>query len=206
MALGAGSVTPWQMLNGYAVFANGGYRINPYLISKVTDSTGAVLMEAKPVKAGETAPRVLDERNVYVMDSLMRDVARYGTAARAAVLKRSDVAGKTGTTNDSLDAWFAGYSGGIVAVSWFGFDQPHPLGDRETGGGLALPIWINYMSTALKGRPEIERPMPEGIASVGGEIYFSEFQPGQGIASVGLEDAFAPEERRKADAVRDQIF
>ena len=206
MALGAGSVTPWQMLNGYAVFANGGYRINPYLISKVTDSTGAVLMEAKPVKAGESAPRVLDERNVYVMDSLMRDVARYGTAARAAVLKRSDVAGKTGTTNDSLDAWFAGYSGGIVAVSWFGFDQPHPLGDRETGGGLALPIWINYMSTALKGRPEIERPMPEGIASVGGEIYFSEFQPGQGIASVGLEDAFAPEERRKADAVRDQIF
>ncbi len=206
MGLGAGSVTPWQMLAGYAVFANGGYRINPYLISKVTDSTGAVLMEARPVKAGATAPRAVDERNVYVMDSLMRDVARYGTAARASVLKRADVAGKTGTTNDSHDAWFAGYSGGIVAVSWFGFDQPRPLGDRETGGGLALPIWINYMSTALKGRPEIDRPMPDGVVSVGGEVYFSEFQPGQGVASIGLEDALPPEEKRKADAVRDQIF
>jgi penicillin-binding protein 1A len=206
MGLGAGSVTPWQLLAGYAVFANDGYHIDPYLISKVTDSTGAVLMEAHPVKAGETAPRVVDERNVYVMDSLMRDVARYGTAARASVLKRADVAGKTGTTNDSHDAWFAGYSGGIVAVSWFGFDQPRPLGDRETGGGLALPIWINYMSTALKGRPVIDRPMPDGVVNVGGEVYFSEFQPGQGVASVGLEDALPPEEKRKADAVRDQIF
>ncbi|MGE5336382.1 MAG: penicillin-binding protein 1A [Gemmatimonadota bacterium] len=205
MGLGAGSVTPLQLLTGYAVFANDGFRINPYLITKVTDSTGKVLMEAQPLKAGETAPRVIDERNVYMMDSLMRDVARYGTAARAASLKRADVAGKTGTTNDSHDAWFAGYSGGIVAVSWIGFDQPRPLGDRETGGGLALPIWIKYMSTALKDRPVIERPEPEGIVEVGGEIYFTEFQPGQGIASVGLEDA-TPDEKRKADAVRDQIF
>jgi len=206
MGLGAGSVTPWQMLAGYSVFATGGYRINPYLITKVTDSTGAVVMEAQPVKAGVSAPRVVDARNVYIMDSLMRDVARYGTAARAASLKRSDVAGKTGTTNDSHDAWFAGYSGGIVAVSWIGFDQPRPLGDRETGGGLALPIWINYMGIALKGRAEIEWPVPDGIASVSGEIYFSEFQPGQGVASVGLEDTLGPEEKRKADAVRDQIF
>jgi len=206
MGLGAGSVTPWQMLTGYSVFATGGYRVNPYLITKVTDATGAVVMEAQPIKAGQTAPRVVDARNVYVMDSLMRDVARYGTAARAVALKRADVAGKTGTTNDSHDAWFAGYSGGVVAVSWIGFDQPRPLGDRETGGGLALPIWINYMSVALKGRAEIERAVPDGIASVAGEVYFSEFQPGQGIASVGLEDALAPEEKRKADAVRDQIF
>jgi penicillin-binding protein 1A len=206
MGLGAGSVTPWQMLTGYSVFATGGYRVNPYLISKVTDSTGAVIMEAQPVKAGETAPRAIDARNAYMMDSLMRDVARYGTAARAASLKRGDVAGKTGTTNDSHDAWFAGYGGGIVAVSWIGFDQPRPLGDRETGGGLALPIWINYMSVALKGRNEIERSVPDGIASVSGEIYFTEFQPGQGVASVGLDDAVAPEEKRKADAVRDQIF
>ncbi len=206
MGLGAGSVTPWQLLIGYAVFANDGFRINPYLISKVTDSNGAVLMQAQPVRAGESAPRVVEERNVYVMDSLMRDVARYGTAARAASLKRADVAGKTGTTNDSHDAWFAGYGGGVVAVSWFGFDQPRPLGDRETGGGLALPIWINYMSTALKGRPEIDRPMPDGVVSVGGEVYFSEFQPGQGVASVGLEDALPGEDRRKAEAVRDQIF
>ena len=206
MALGAGSVTPLQMLGGYSVFANGGYRVNPYLISKVTDANGKVLMQAEPLTAGTTAPRVVDERNVYMMDSLMRDVARYGTAARASSLKRSDVAGKTGTTNDSHDAWFAGYGGGIVGVSWFGYDQPQSLGDRETGGGLALPIWINYMSTALKGRPIVERPMPEGIVSVGGEIYFSEFQSGRAVESVGLEEAKPPEERRKADAVRDQIF
>ena len=206
MGLGAGSVTPWQMLRGYAVFATGGFRVDPYLISKVTDADGAVLMEAQPVKAGETAPRVVDERNAYVMDSLMRDVARYGTAARAASLKRSDIAGKTGTTNDSHDAWFAGYGGGVVAISWMGFDQPRPLGDRETGGGLALPIWISYMNVALKGRGAIERPLPEGVVSVGGEIYYAEFQPGQGIASVGVEDALAPNERRKADSIRDQIF
>jgi len=206
MGLGAGSVTPWQMLAGYTVFATGGYRINPYLISKVTDANGAVLMEAQPIKAGESAPRVIDSRNAFMMDSLLRDVTRYGTAARAASLKRGDVAGKTGTTNDSHDAWFAGYGGGIVAVSWIGFDQPRPLGDRETGGGLALPIWINYMNAALKGRPEIDRAAPDGIISVGGEIYFTEFQPGQGVASVGLDDALAPEEKRKADAVRDQIF
>ena len=206
MALGAGSVTPLQMLGGYSVFANGGYRVNPYLISKVTDANGKVLMQAEPLTAGTTAPRVVDERNVYMMDNLLRDVARYGTAARAASLKRSDVAGKTGTTNDSHDAWFAGYGGGIVGISWFGYDQPQSLGDRETGGGLALPIWINYMSVALKGRPIVERPMPEGIVSVGGEIYFSEFQPGRAVESVGLEEVKPPEERRKADAVRDQIF
>jgi penicillin-binding protein 1A len=206
MGLGAGSVTPWQMLAGYSVFATGGYRINPYLIAKVTDSTGTALMEAQPIKAGQSAPRVIDSRNAFMMDNLMRDVARYGTAARAAALKRSDVAGKTGTTNDSHDAWFAGYSGGIVAVSWIGFDQPRPLGDRETGGGLALPIWINYMSVALKDHREVDRPVPDGIINVGGEIYFTEFQPGQGVASVGLDDALAPEEKRKADAVRDQIF
>jgi penicillin-binding protein 1A len=206
LGLGAGSVTPWQLLGAFAVFATGGYRVEPYLISKVTDASGAVLMEAQPVKAGGSAQRVVDERNVYVMNSLLRDVTRYGTAARAASLKRNDIAGKTGTTNDSHDAWFAGYGGGLVAVSWIGFDQPRPLGDRETGGGLALPIWINYMNLALKGRAEVERPMPEGVVNAGGEIYYAEFQPGQGIASVGLEDALAPEEKRKADAVRDQIF
>ena len=134
MALGAGSVTPWQMLSAYGVFANGGYRVNPYLITKVTDSAGKVLMESKPLVAGDEANRALDARNAFVMDSLMKDVARYGTAARAgATLKRSDIAGKTGTTNDSHDAWFAGYGGDLVAVSWLGFDQPRPLGERETG-------------------------------------------------------------------------
>jgi penicillin-binding protein 1A len=207
MALGAGSVTPWQMLSAYGVFANGGYHVNPYLIAKVTDSNGKVLMEAKPLLAGNESNRVLDARNAYVMDSLMKDVTRYGTAARAsAALKRSDIAGKTGTTNDSHDAWFAGYGGDLVAVSWLGFDQPRPLGERETGGGLALPIWISYMAKSLYGVPEAAREMPNGIVQLGGEVYFVEHQPGQGIASVGVEEALPVEEKVKRETVRDQIF
>jgi penicillin-binding protein 1A len=207
MALGAGSVTPWQMLSAYGVFANGGYNVNPYLISKVTDSTGKALMESRPLLAGDEANRVLSARNAYVMDSLMKDVTRYGTAARAgATLKRSDIAGKTGTTNDSHDAWFAGYGGDLVAISWLGFDQPRPLGERETGGGLALPIWIAYMSKALYGVPEAQRDAPEGIVQLGGEVYFVEHQPGQGVASVGLDETLPFEERSKRDTVRDQIF
>jgi penicillin-binding protein 1A len=207
MALGAGSVSPWQMLSAYGVFANGGYHVNPYLISRVTDSTGKVLMEAQPRVAGDEANRVLNARNAYLMDSLMKDVTRYGTAARASVaLKRGDIAGKTGTTNDSHDAWFAGYGGDLVAVGWMGFDQPRPLGERETGGGLALPIWIAYMSKALSGVPEAVRDVPSGIVQLGGEVYFVEHQPGQGIASIGIEEAFPAEEKARRDTVRDQIF
>jgi penicillin-binding protein 1A len=206
MALGAGSVTPWQMLAGYAVFATGGYRVQPYLISRVTETSGKVLMEAQPAKAGDESQRVLEARNAFIMDSMLRDVARYGTAARATSLKRSDIAGKTGTTNDTHDAWFAGYGGGLVAVGWMGFDQPRPLGERETGGGLALPIWLSYMSAVLKDRPEQIMAMPEGVAAIGGEVYYAEFPPGQGVASVGLEDGLPPEEQKKNEQVRDQIF
>jgi len=207
MALGAGSVTPWLMLGGYSIFANGGYGLNLHLISKVTDANGKTLMEAKPVIAGESAPRVLDERNAFVMDSLLKEVARTGTAARAsAQLKRTDIGGKTGTTNDSHDAWFAGYGGDLVAVAWLGFDQPRPLGERETGGGLALPIWINYMAKALSGVPEARREAPAGIVQLAGEYYYVEHQPGQGVASVGLEDVLPPEEQTKRETVREQIF
>lgn len=206
MALGAGSVTPWQLMSAYAVFATGGYRVQPYLISRVTDSTGKVLMEAAPRGPLTEADRVLDARTAYLMDSLLRDVTRVGTAARAAALKRGDLAGKTGTTNDSHDAWFAGYGGGIVGVGWVGFDQPRPLGERETGGGLALPIWIGYMGVALKDRPERWLPMPDGVVTIGGEVYLADFPPGQGVAAVGLEDGLPPEERKKADTVRDQVF
>jgi penicillin-binding protein 1A len=207
MALGAGSVTAWQMLNAYAVFANGGYRINAYLIARITDSSGKVLMEAAPLTAGSESNRALNERNAYLMDSLMKDVARYGTAARAsAALKRSDIAGKTGTTNDSHDAWFAGYGGDVVAVGWMGFDQPRPLGERETGGGLALPIWIGYMSKALAGVPEAAREMPSGVVQLGNEVYFVEHQPGQGIAALGIEDPLPLEEQTRRESVRDQIF
>ncbi|MCS6945019.1 MAG: penicillin-binding protein 1A [Sutterellaceae bacterium] len=206
MALGAGSVTPWQLMAAYAVFASGGYRVQPYLITRVTDASGRTLMEVAPRKPFSEADRVLDARTAYVMDSLLRDVTRVGTAARAAVLKRGDLAGKTGTTNDSHDAWFAGYGGGLVGVSWVGFDQPRPLGERETGGGLALPIWIGYMATALKDRAERWLPMPDGVVTIGGEVYFAEFAPGQGVAAIGLEDGLAAEQQKKADTVRDQVF
>lgn len=206
MALGAGSVTPWQMLGGYAVFSNGGYRINPYLITRVTDAGGRTLMQAQPLQAGLEDNRVLSARNAYVMDSLLRDVVRNGTAARASVLKRSDLAGKTGTTNDAHDAWFAGYGGGLVAVGWVGFGQPRPLGERETGGGLALPIWINFMASALRDRPEVHRLAPEGVVALAGEVYFTEYQPGAAVASLGLEDGLPPEEQKKTETVRDQIF
>jgi penicillin-binding protein 1A len=202
MALGAGSVTAWQELGAYAILANGGFGVRPYIIRSVTDSNGHVLMQAHPQVAGDDAPRVLDPRTAYVIDSLLRDVARVGTAARASVLHREDVAGKTGTTNESHDAWFSGYSGGLVGVGWVGFDQPRPLGVKETGGGLALPIWIDYMAGALQGVPEVEREMPPGVVNVGGEIYFEEFQPGTGIASIGLDDK-PPEEPKPGETKPD---
>jgi len=191
MALGAGAVTPWQELNAYAILANGGFGVHPYLIRRLVDANGKVLMEATPQVAGDTAPRVMDARTNFIMDSLLKDVARYGTAARAASMNRADVAGKTGTTNESHDAWFSGYAGGLVAVGWVGFDQPRQLGVRETGGGLALPMWIDYMNGALKGVPEVERDQPPGVVQINGEIYLEEFQPGQGIASLGIEEPAA---------------
>ncbi len=123
-------------------------------------------MQATPQQARHNAPRVIDPRNAWLMTSMMQDVTRYGTAARAAQLGRSDIAGKTGTTNDSRDTWFAGYTPDLVAVSWMGFDQPRPLGRGETGGQTALPIWINFMGTALRDQPQKGWPMPSGLISV----------------------------------------
>ncbi len=166
MALGAGSVTPWQMAGGYAVFANGGYRVQPHIISKIVDIKGNIIQQAKVAVAGKGAKQVIDGRNAFLMSSMMQDVVRVGTAARANQLGRNDLAGKTGTTNDMFDAWFAGYSPGQVAVAWMGYDKPKSLGRNETGGRAALPIWINYMSTALKGMPDNPYIPPEGIAAI----------------------------------------
>ena len=178
MALGAGSVTPLELATGYGVFANGGYRVEPYLISKVIDAKGNVLFEASPQKAGDPNLRALDARTAFVMDSLLQEVTKSGTAASARpALGRSDVAGKTGTTNESMDAWFAGYQSDVVAVAWMGFDKPKSLGDRETGGGLALPMWIRYMKTALNGVPESSRPVPAGVAQQDGDWTIPEFVP-----------------------------
>ena len=205
MALGAGSVTPWQMARAISVFANGGYRIEPYLVARITDNNGRLLASAQPVQAGDSSLRAIDPRNAFLMDSMLRDVVQMGTATRARILKRDDLAGKTGTTNDSIDAWFTGYGPGIAAVAWVGFDQPHKLGDRETGGGLALPIWIDYMATALKGVPEQPRTAPEGVVRIDGEYYYNEARPGQGVASLGIaEDGVAA--GADGDAIRNQVF
>ena len=166
MALGAGQTTPWAMANGYAVFANGGYRVTPHLISKITDSNGKLIEEMRYPHAGKDAPRVIDARNAFLMTSMMRDVVLHGTAVKAKVLGRQDLAGKTGTTNDQIDAWFAGYNPKQVAVVWIGFDQPRSLGKDETGGKAALPIWIRYMATALQGKPDVPYIVPAGIMQV----------------------------------------
>jgi penicillin-binding protein 1A len=205
MALGAGAVTPWQMVGGISVFANGGFRVEPYLIARITDASGKVVAQARPVKAGDEAIRAIDGRNAFLMDSLMRDVVRKGTATSAMKLKRTDLAGKTGTTNDSHDAWFVGYAPRVAAVAWVGFDQPRKLGDRETGGGLALPIWINYMGVALKGVPDRPAVVPSGVVQVGGDWFLAETRPGQGIASLGVaEDGLGTGER--GEQVREQVF
>ena len=191
MALGAGSVTPMQMATAYSVFANGGYRVTPWLITRVTDHKGKALSEFTPPPLTEQ-PRAIDARNAFIMDSLLQEVTRAGTAARAqATLKRPDLYGKTGTTNDSVDAWFAGFQPTLTAVTWIGYDQPRNLGSRETGGGLSLPIWINFMEKALKGVPVTEAAVPPGVVNVGGEWFYEEYARNAGVANLGLGDGGA---------------
>ena len=168
MALGAGSVTPWQMITAYSVFANGGFRITPFVVGEIRDEKNQVIAQAAPVPAGEQGTRVLDPRNAFMMDTMLRDVTIYGTAARASVaLKRQDLAGKTGTTNEYVDAWFCGYQMTVAGCAWMGFDQPKKLGDKETGGAAALPIWIGYMGRALKDVPQQTPTAPDGLVSYG---------------------------------------
>jgi penicillin-binding protein 1A len=190
MALGAGLVTPLQMAAGYAVFANGGYRVNPYLIADITDPYGRVVSHPQPLVAQQSAPLAITPRNAFVMNSLLQSVAQHGTGAKTNQLKRGDLAGKTGTTNDSRDAWFAGYQRTLVAIAWIGYDNPRSLGDKETGGGLALPVWMDYMSTALKGVPEYKPMMPPDITSLGSELYYDDMTPGHGfVATIGVSQA-----------------
>jgi penicillin-binding protein 1A len=217
MALGAGAATPLQMASAYAVFANGGYRVKPWFVSRVEDNRGQTLYAAKPETAGVDAERVLDERNAFLMTMLLRDVIRYGTGARAMSLGRQDLAGKTGTTNDHIDAWFAGYMGSLVAVSWIGFDTPANLGLNETGGQAALPMWMAYAAKVLKNVPETEYPQPPGVVAVNInpntglrepsgssktiEWFYQEAQP-----PVGDDSSFARDSSRPPEEVRNQIF
>ncbi len=200
MALGAGSVTPLQMASAYGVFANGGFLVAPRLIERLTDSKGRLLQQSERPVLDESM-RTLDARNAFVMTKLLQEVTRSGTAARAqATLKRPDIYGKTGTTNDSMDAWFAGWHSSVVAVVWIGYDNPKKLGDRETGGGLALPVWIEYMAQALKAAPITEIEPPDGVVNVGGDWIYEEYAHGEGVGSLGLDEkAPAPptEDERK---------
>jgi len=217
MALGAGSATPLQMAAAYCVFANGGYRVKPWFIERVEDDRGQTLYAAKPEAAGVDAERVIDERNAFIMTTLMRDVVRYGTANGAMRLGRNDLAGKTGTTNDHVDAWFAGFMSRMVAVAWIGFDTPANLGNNETGGIAALPIWTSYAGKVLKGVPEAELTAPPGVVAVNInpatglrepsgasrtlEWFYQESQP-----PVGEEGSFARDGSRPPDEIRNQIF
>ncbi len=198
LALGAGSATPMRLAQAYGVLANGGWPVAPVVIERITDAQGKVLFEAPPPGARDEAGRAVPARNVFVTNSLLNDVARYGTAARAQQqLGRNDVYGKTGTTNDAVDAWFAGFqagagSRGLVAVVWMGHDEPQSLGARESGGGLALPVWIDYMAQALKGQPVAPRPEPpEGLARRGDDWVYAELAEGGAVAGIGLDEAAA---------------
>jgi len=213
MALGAGSVTPMQLLAGYSVFANGGYRIMPYFIQRIEDSQGKVLSQSASLVAGEGAEQVIDVRNAFTMVNMMQDVVRHGTAIRAMTLGRQDLAGKTGTTSDSMDAWFCGFQPTVVGIAWIGFDTPRSLGDKETGGGAALPIWMDYMAKILKDVPEAVYTMPEnmvtarinenGLRDPDGnriEYFYQENIP----PAVG--EALPGESGERIDSVKDQLF
>ena len=216
LALGAGSVTPWQMARAYAVFANGGYRVEPYLIERIVDDRGNLLAQAQPARAGDESLRVIDLRNAFIMNNMMHDVVRYGTGARVAALKRVDLAGKTGTTNDYVDAWFAGFQPTVVGVAWIGFDQPRKLGANETGARAALPIWMDYMAPVLTGVPQMVMDVPPGVVSVRvdpdtgmqttdagqPEYFYRENLPPQAGSAVTAE----PDGTRLLDKVRSQLF
>jgi penicillin-binding protein 1A len=196
MALGAGSTTPLQMATAYSVFANGGYLTKPWLIQKITDERGRTLVETPP-KEIQGQERAIDARNAFLMTSLLQEVTRSGTAAKARVqLQRDDIYGKTGTTNDSHDAWFAGYNSTVTAITWIGYDNPKSLGDKETGGGLSLPVWISFMQTALKGVPISEAQAPDGVVNRGGEWFYDEYTKGSGVTSLGLEGNKTEQERK----------
>ncbi|WP_238944077.1 penicillin-binding protein 1A [Allofranklinella schreckenbergeri] len=191
MALGAVEVTPLQMVAAYSIFANGGHRVEPWLIERVTDHRGRVLSHTQPSPLDET-PQAIDPRNAFITSSLLQEVTRSGTGAKArAALKRPDIYGKTGTTNDAHDAWFAGFQPSMAAVAWVGYDNPRDLGSKETGGGLALPIWVQFMQHALKDTPVSELKAPKGVSREGSDWAYNEFTRGRGVASLGMESYYA---------------
>ncbi len=172
LSLGSATFTPLEVARGYAVFANGGRLVTPYYIQEILDAEGESLFTAKPLRvcvrcpAEERAPQVISPQNAYLMTDIMQDVVRRGTARRAQQLGRTDLAGKTGTTNDTNDAWFSGFNASLVATAWVGFDQLQSLGRSETGGRAALPMWMHYMGNVLKDTPPAVQPRPAGLVTV----------------------------------------
>ncbi len=214
MALGAGNVTPMQMAVGYSVFANGGFRVTPYFIDKIEDQRGRLVAKASPRRAGHEAERVIDGRNAFLMSSLLNEVVRSGTGARAMQLGRSDLGGKTGTTNDFIDAWFAGYQASLVAVAWIGFDNPRSLGRNETGSQAALPMWISYIGQVLKGVPEQAFTPPPGIIAARIDPETGMRSPDGRLSEFFYQEYVPPEQTlelyqsvdRPPDEVRNQLF
>jgi penicillin-binding protein 1A len=220
MALGAGNVTPLQMVGAYSVFANGGFRVPPYFIARIEDIRGNVVMQAKPALAGESAERAIDARNAFIMTNMLQDVVKMGTATRAMQLGRTDLAGKTGTTNEFVDAWFCGFGSGLVAVAWIGFDNPHTLGHNETGAQAALPMWISYMGKALKGVEEQPWTAPEGVVHARinpesglrdpdgriSEYFYQEFLPAERDGETAPVGAPAAGTAKPQDEVKSQLF
>lgn len=190
LALGSGTVTPLDLVSGYAVFANGGYRVTPYIVQRIIGPDEKVVFMTTPAtvctaceeqgggediraagarevnKPEKIAPRVVSAQNIYLTVSMMKDVVKRGTGKQAMQLHRNDLAGKTGTTNDQRDTWFAGFNPDVATVAWLGFDNSQPLGDGESGARAALPMWINYMAKALEGVPERDMDPPPGLVSV----------------------------------------
>src|SRR5690606_1250017 len=241
LSLGTAALTPMEITVGWGAFANGGYKINPYLIQRVENREGQSIYVANPPRAplpGEAAPleeepllasdeatpdttprpriaeRIVDARTVYILDSMLKDVITKGTGRRAQAMERDDLAGKTGTTNDSKDAWFTGYNGDYVTTVWAGFDQPESLGRWEYGGTVGLPIWMGFMGPALADKPSNNLPEPEGLLTLRVDpitgraasastpnAYFEVFKAEDSPPSLGELDASAPGSPLPADAV-----
>jgi penicillin-binding protein 1A len=194
LALGTGAVTPLQMAGAYAMFANGGYRVQPYLIARIEDADGKIIQQTKAPAEHTDEQRALDPRNAFITDSMLRDVTRYGTGAEATkALGRTDIAGKTGTTSDAVDGWFSGYGGNVVAVAWMGYDDPKSLGGREFGATVALPIWIDYMRVALAKKPQQEeRQAPDGVVRENDDWVYAEFAETPAVSAIDLDQAPDP--------------
>jgi penicillin-binding protein 1A len=192
LALGTGAVTPAQLASGYAVFANGGYRVTPVLIERIVDASGKVLFQAPAPEPLKETARAIPARNAFIVNTLLRDVTARGTAELAQrTLKRRDLYGKTGTTNDAVDAWFAGFAPGVVAVAWMGYDEPRSLGERESGGGLALPIWVDAVGSMIENVPVQTLNPPPGVASVGTDWRYGEYANGGFKTRIGPPKAEA---------------